>query len=218
MEDSAESNIVLPAIIISIILFAGVYLAFQSSKSHQGTIVLPGGITYLGPTPTSPAEARAKEGFTVPIPSDSRWAERHGATFPYIFSYPETLSLGTFPDDPYDSLTLFYPGTDANANIFFRVENLTKLNKKQYMGKTEEYAKNWWKEYNWKGVESVIPFTNSKGLKGYRAKYLNDQNNTPYDHVFFEVPASDNLVIWLSGKLFTREVFDRMADSVAWSP
>lgn len=221
MEDSKESNIVLPAIIISIVLFAGVYFAFQSSKSHQGTIVLPGGITYLGPTPTEKqtTETPATEGGSpIPVSKDTPWSQRRGATFPYTFSYPESLSLGTFPDDPYDSLTLFYPGTDANANIFFRVDDLTKLNKKQYLGKIEEYAKNWWKEYNWKGVESVTAFTNSKGLKGYRAKYLNDQNNTPYDHVFFEIPASDNLAIWLSGKLFSREVFDRMADSVAWNP
>ena len=79
-----------------------------------------------------------------------------------------------------------------------------------------EYAGDWWKEYNWKGVASVSAFTNSKGLKGYRAKYLNDQNTTSYDHIFFEVPGRKDLIIWLSGKLFSQPDFDKLIDSVAW--
>ncbi len=209
MEDAPGPGIMLPAIIVSIILFGGVLWAFQSARNRQGSVVLPGGITYIGPTP-SPAEV------PLPIATDMKWTERKGTIFPYTFQYPESLSLGIFPSDPYDSVTVFYDGTEANTNIFLRVEDLTKLNKKHYIGKPEEYARNWWKDYNWKGVESVTAFTNSNGLKGYRAKYLNEKNETPYDHVFFEIPGKEDIIIWLSGRLFTSADFDRLVDSVSW--
>lgn len=218
MEDVPQSRIGIPAIIVSAILFIGVFIAFQSSKSRPGTIVLPGGITYLGPTPTTQATDANPPvtGGKIPIAQDPKWVKRKGTMFPYSFSYPETLSLGVFPDDPYDAITIFYPGTEANANIFFRVEDLNRLNKKQYIGKTEEYSRIWWKDYNWKGVASVSAFTNTNGLRGYRATYINDRDKTPYDHVFFEVPGRDDALIWISGKLFTQEIFDTMVDSVEW--
>lgn len=220
MEDVPQSRIGILAIIVSALLFIGVFIAFQSSKSRPGTIVLPGGITYLGPTPTTQAtDANSPvTGGKIPIAQDAKWVTRKGTMFPYSFSYPETLSLGVFPDDPYDAITIFYPGTDANANIFFRVEDLNRLNKKQYIGKPLQYAGIWWKDYRWKGVASVTAFTNSNGLNGYRAKYLNNQEQTPYDHVFFEVPGTPDLIIWLSGNIFTPEVFDDIVDSVAWKP
>ena len=228
MEDSSQSRIILPAMIVSALLFIGVFIAFQSSKSRPSTIVLPGGNTYLGPSPAPFIAVNTATTLSgkIPIPEQTHWVTKNGTIFPYSFSYPEMLSLGVFPDDPYDAITVFYPGTDTNANIFFRVEDLTKLNKEQYIGKPLEYAGAWWKEYRWKGVASVSEFTNRNGLKGYRAKYLNDQGQTPYDHIFFEVPASPNasqggpgtpnLIIWLSGNIFTPEVFDDIVDSVAW--
>lgn len=206
----------LPAV-ISTILIVLIVGAFLSAKNRTGTVVLPGGITYLGPTPTATPIHSANTAGTIPVPTNTSWVTRKGAIFPFSFSYPESLSLGVFPDDPYDAITIFYPGTDANANIFIRVENLTKLNKSGYKGNVEKYANDWWKDYSWKGSASITPFTNKAGLTGYRAKYLNDSNTTPYDHVFFEVPNEPNLVIWMSGRLFEPAVFDRIADSVSWS-
>lgn len=220
MEDEPNPQVIFPAIIISIILFTGVYIAFRTSQSRTSTIVLPGGITYLGPTPTAtphPAiTSLPTPGGKIPIPPDATWALREGTIFPYAFSYPQTLSLGTFPSDPYDAVTVFYGNTDANTNIFFRVDDLKKLNKTQYEGKTEAYANNWWKDYAWKGTSSISPFTNTNGIIGYRAKYLDNSGNTPYDHVFFSVPDRPDLVIWMSGRLFTQDIFDRMVESVSW--
>jgi hypothetical protein len=214
MEDTAPSRFLIPAVIVSIVLLILVFGAFQSAKSRTGDIVLPGGITYVGPTP-SPTEALTKGG-TLPIPADVKWTEYQGKTHPYSFMYPQTLSLGVFPNDPYDSVTIFYENTDANANIFFRVEDLNKLNKSQFVGKLQEYVRNWWKDYNWKGVASVTDVTNSNGLKGYRATYTNEKGEAPYEHVFFEVPGKPNLVIWISGRLFAQEVFNTLVESVAW--
>lgn len=203
------------AAIISSILLVAVFGAFFSAKDRTGTVVLPGGITYLGPTPT--ATPKIPTGDTIPVPQDDSWIERKGAVYPLTFSHPSSLSLGVFPNDPYDAVTVFHNGTDANANIFIRVEDLTKLKKSQYIGKPKEYASDWWKDYSWKGVAEVAAFTNASGLTGYRAKYLNDRDTTSYEHIFFAVPGKPNLIIWMSGKLFEPAIFTRMVDSVSWS-
>lgn len=214
MDDTPNPRVILPAVLVSCVLIAGVFFAFQRSKNQKSTIVLPGGITYLGPTPTptAPPTVNGK----ISVGEASQWVEHKGNLLPYAFSYPSSLSLGVFPDDPYDSVTVFYPGSDAQTNLFFRVDNLTRLNKNAYIGNLMGYAKNWWKDYTWKGVASMTTFTNSKGLNGVRAKYLDDKGESPYDHVFFSVPERTDLIIWVSGKLFTQDVFDRLVDSVSW--
>lgn len=201
MENSVHPRILIFSVIIGALLLFFVIGAFVSAKNRTGTIVLPGGITYLGSTPTK---------------SEERWNIQKGTIFPYSFSYPSSFSLGVFPDDPYDSVTAFITGSDSNTNIFFRVENLTTLKKTPYAGNIEEYAKIWWKDYAWKGVSSVTPFTNKNGLKGYRALYVNNLGKTPYEHVFIEIPENPDLVIWISGKLFTPNVFDKLINSVSW--
>jgi len=215
MEDQQTPGILVPAAIISSILLIIFLGAFFSAKNRTGTIVLPGGVTYLGPTPTITPNPTAN-GFTIPVPAGDSWTERKGATYPFSFSHPSTLSLGVFPNDPFDAVTAFYPGTDPNTNIFIRVEDLTKLKKTQYIGKPKEYAADWWKDYSWKSVEEITAFTNATGLTGYRATYLDDRNMSPYDHVFFAVPGKPNLIIWMSGRLFEPAVFNRMVDSVSW--
>lgn len=222
MEQELPPNHLPIVILISVILFAGVFWSYQSARNRQGAIVIPGGITYLGPTPTntgttpsppvSPLTAR------IPVSPEASWSEFQGKTYPYAFAYPATLSLGVFPGDPYDSVTVFYGNTDANTNIFFRVDNLTKLNKTAYIGKPRDYANTWWKDYAWSGVKSVTDFTNAKGLKGYRATYIDGKNETPYDHVFFEIPGKSDLMIWISGRLFEPAIFDRIVHSVSWIP
>ncbi len=224
MESDSQSDIktLLPAVGISIFLILIIGLAVTRAKSQKGTIVLPGGVTYLGPTPTPTPANGAKfdsvMGGQIPIPDSAQWVEQKGKLFPYSFAYPNTISLGVFPNDPYDSVTVFYNGTDAQGNLFFRIEDLTQLQKVSFITKPKiEYVNQWWKDYSWSGVSSVTPFTNSKGLKGYRAKYIDSKGQTPYDHVFFEVPNNKNLLIWISGKLFSQTVFDKLVDSVSWS-
>lgn len=221
MEEAPNPKTFLPAVIISLVVFGGVYMAYVSAKSRPSTIVLPGGITYLGETPT-PAIAptalteQATLGI-IPIPANTTWTTYRGKQFPYSFSYPSSLSLGVFPNDPYDSVTIFYGSTDPSKNIFFRVEDLTKLKKTAYVGKPLEYAKQWWKDYAWKGVQTVTAIQNNQGLTGYRAVYLDDTHGPSRDQIFFVVPGNDNLIIWLSGNLFAPDIFNRIVDSVAWT-
>lgn len=200
--DTPSLKVVLPAMLVSILLFTGVSAAYQSAKSRPSSIVLPGGITYLGQTPTSISPS------SLISPSTPSLASYKGKLFPYSFRYPAGFSLGWFPNDPFDAVTAFITGTDANQNIFFRVEKLS--------GTPIDYARSWWKQYNWKGVTSVTTFSNSNNLTGYRAKYLDQTGKTPYDHVFFEIPGKKDLIIWISGKLFSPKEFDTLVDSVNW--
>lgn len=216
-------NIIIASVILVLVLVGLSYASFRYAKTRSGTVVLPGGITYLGPStaqmktsepsPISPLGAEGK----IPVPPEVNWMVYKGKLFPYAFSYPASLNLGVFPNDPYDAVTVFYPGTNSQTNLFFRVEDLNKLNKQQYINTAKmEYVKAWWQGYNWKGYKTIMPFTNASGLVGYRASYINDKGETPYDQVFFEVPGRPDLVIWISGSLFEKTVFDKLVDSVSW--
>lgn len=228
-EEHIHVQVLLPALGVSLLLVLSIYTIFQFSKPRTGHIILPGGVTYLGPSPSPtglPTVTSVKVGTPakqlnvdkIPLPADVTWTETKGKIYPYTFSYPSSLSLGVFPDDPYDGVTVFYGNTDSSANLFFRVEDLNRLNKKDYIAKPKmDYVSAWWKDYQWKGVASVTAFTNSKGLHGYRAKYLDDTGKTPYDQVFFEIPEKNDRIIWLSGKLFDQNVFDKIVDRVSWN-
>ncbi len=209
MEETEERPSVLPALVVGLVLFLFVILAIVSAKNRSGTVVLPGGITYLGPTPTplppSPQPSAATE-----------FREYTGKTYPYSFSYPATMSLGVFPNDPSDSVTAFIPGTDSSANVFFRVEQVANLENGRYVGDPEGYARNWWKSYSWKGISGIDPFTNRNGLSGYYVSYQDAAGKTPYAHAFLTVPGRKDLMIWISGRLFYPPDFKRLADSVAW--
>ena len=220
MEDIPNRKTIGIALTISALLISGVIFSFSNAKKQQGQIVLPAGGTYLGPTPTAgkpDIRFSGLEARVIPVSNDATWVQNKGKLFPYSFSYPDSLSLGVFTNDPFDGVTIFYGNTRPEENLFFRVENLTTINKKEYIGKPMDYAQNWHKDYRWSGVSSVTAFTNTKGLKGYRAKYLDENGKIPYDHVFFEAPADKNLIIWISGKLFEPTVFDKLVDSVTWT-
>ncbi|OGG14485.1 hypothetical protein A2875_02080 [Candidatus Gottesmanbacteria bacterium RIFCSPHIGHO2_01_FULL_46_14] len=183
-----------------LLLTIGTIVAFESAKRRTPTIVLPGGITYLGPSPLA-----------APVPPADEWVTYQGKLFPYSFSYPKSLSLGVFPNDPFDSVTIYWGNTNPQENLLLRVEKRSPA-----ATPIIEYARDWWKQYNWSGVKSVEQFKNSKGLTGYRAKYIDSTGKTPYDNIFFEVPGKPELVIWMSGKLLDQETFDRLIESVSW--
>ena len=217
---SSEQKTLAVAGIITLVLTLLVVVVWQNAAKRSGTIVLPGGITYLGPSEAQKANAAAQTaplpGGKIPVPASDEWVIGKGKIFPYAFSIPASLSLGFFPNDPTDSVTIFYANTNAQTNLFFRVESLQGATRSK---PKIDYAQNWWRNYSgvWKGVESVVRFTNKQGLVGYRARYLNLDALVPFDHVFFEIPGRPELIIWMSGSLFDQSVFDRMVDSVSWN-
>lgn len=226
---SNEFKKILPVAIIIIIALTSIsILAFLSAKNRTPTIVLPGGVTYLGPSSTPSTtnnqpfdSAQGKQpttSSTIPIPADTKWYTQTGKKYPYSFLYPSTLSLGVFPNDPYDAVGIFWNNQDASANLLLRVEDLSQIKDgKEYIAKSKkDYANIWWKQYGYKGVASIEEVTNGNGLTGYRAKYLNEKDETPYDNVFFEVPNRPELVIWIASSLLSQSVFDRIVDSLSW--
>lgn len=230
MESHPSKSSVTQTILVALVLFAilvtSVFVAYEWSKKRSATVVLPGGITYLGPSSTPTAitnqpsnQNQHQSPTTVTIPADAQWIEHKGSIYPYSFLYPSTLRIGVFPGDPFDSVTFFLENISTGNELFLRVENLeTTPEAKQYAKLPKiEYVKNWWKQYNsWKGIGAIEPFTNSKGLKGFKVKYVDQNGQTPMQHVFLEVPNKPTYIIWMANKYFSDDIFNRIVDSVQW--
>jgi hypothetical protein len=176
------------AIVITVVMTAIVLLHWRQISGRTGTIIIPAGNTYLGPTVR-----------TV-----------KGNIYPYAFSAPGTLTLVTFPNDPYDMYAV--AGRDPASNVLIGVDakadpQQTKL----------AYVQNWWKQFSsLTGVKSVDPFTNNNGLEGYRVKYLMANGESPSLDVFFEVQDKPQYVIHLANGTLDPDVFAKIVDSVAW--
>lgn len=204
------------AVACTVLITILVLLHYQQISKRTGSIVIPAGNTYLGPNapnqntqtaPTTPSNV-----FTAA--SDTPWHDIHGRLYPYTFSVPATLTLTTFNNDPYDIYAIDCCGVSPGSNVLIGVDfkadpNETKL----------AYVQNWWHQFSaLKSVASITQFTNSKGLKGYKAKYVNASGETPNLDVFFEVPGRSELVIHLASGTLDPAIFDKLIDSVAWKP
>jgi hypothetical protein len=215
------SKIIIAAGVTMVILTIITIGAYQYAKKRSGVVVLPGGITYLGPSiaPTSPPAPPAPSKFTAA--ANVEWKDFKGKTRPFTFSYPSTLTLVTYPNDVTESVSFSWNNIPAQSNIMFRINDINATEPKMvpYIDKPKiEYVKNWWTQYTGglKGVSSVTEFTNSKGMKGYKAKYLNHANQTPNDDIFFEVPGRTDLMIRFGNGQLDATVFDRIIDTFYW--
>lgn len=158
---------------------------------------------------------------TAPIrftaPADTPWISYSGRIYPYTFSYPGNLSLEIFSDPP-DSVGISWGNLDPKFNILLDIQSIKKSSP-QYAGQTQEYVRNWWNFYSGlKGVSSVTRFVNANGLVGYKAIYINKNDQTPNVDVFFEIPKNSDLLVHLANGILDPEIFDRVVDSVKYSP
>ena len=205
-----------------IILALSIFVAYIYSQSKQGGIVLPGGITYLGASPT-PIVATLTPGPTTPplkFTADSTvpYKDHYGITFPYSFSYPETLPIVIFPSDPYDSVAISWGNIPPQVNILINIEKIKDRDESFLNKSKKDFVEAWWKYFSGlKGVAAVTPFTNVKGMKGYKAQYINSVNQTPNIDVFFEVPQRPDIMIHLANGILDQTIFDRIVDSVSWN-
>lgn len=221
----------LPAIAGAFLLLISlVFLAYQYSKPRSGTVVLPGGITYLGPTPeaketiSNKQETNGKIAMADPMrftaDASVSWTTIKSAKYAYTFSVPETLTLTPFLTDEFDAYAITWNNVAKEANVLIGVENLASDEKKAgYVQKSKkEYIESFWsKQYNLTGIKTLEPFTNTKGLKGYKVKFQTVNGVSPFDDVFFEVPKMPNLVVHLSNAILDPTVFDKIVDSVGWT-
>lgn len=152
-------------------------------------------------------------------PANAPMTVMKGKKYPYSFSVPSTLKLTTFPNDQFDIYAIVWENRPPDQNVLVGVDNLTRTDAlKQYVSLSKRsYVETWWKQFGGlKGVASIVEFKNSKGLKGYRAKYLNTSNQSPNEDVFFETP-DPKYVIHLASGILDTALFTRIIDSVAWN-
>jgi len=210
---------------IAVVILSGItVVAYSVAKSRTSVTVLPGGQTYLGPgreiakSPTAAPQPAETGKFTVT--ETTQWSDHKGKTYPFTFSYPSSLAISTFPSDITDSVGFSWGNTTPQANILFRVSDINKVEPGmvKYIGKPYEYAKNWWTQYSGglKGVKSLVEFTNSKGMTGYRVRFINQSDQSPNEDIFFAVPNRPDLMVRFGNGLLDQAVFDRIVDSFSW--
>lgn len=209
----------LPAIGAAFLMLLGVvFLAYLYSRPRSGTIVLPGGITYLGQSPSATPIPAAAILFTAD--ASAPWTTIKSAKYAYTFSIPETLTLTPFLTEEFDAYAITWNNVPKEANVLIGVENLASDEKKAgYVQKSKkDYIESFWsKQYNLTGVKTLLPFANTKGLKGYKVKFQTVNGVSPFDDVFLEIPKKPNLLIHLSNAILDPTVFDKIADSVGWT-
>lgn len=222
MEGKPNFKVILFGLIVGILLITVVVVAgYSYSQKLVGTnkVALPAGQNYLGDNapdfnnletpPTAPQRFTAAP--------DVAWKEFSGKNHPYSFNYPETLTLGVFPNDPTDSVAIVWGNIPAQSNILLNLESISERTP-QYVGNLEEYVNNWWKLFpGLKGVKTVTKFTNTNGLVGYRAIFINSADQTPNVDVFFQVPNNQNIAIRLANGILDPVIFDRLVDSVKYT-
>ena len=194
-------------------------LAFRKSS----TIVLPAGGTYLGPSLSPEARALGGSQSTSPAPvaataSQEGYVTVKGNKYPYSFEALSTLKLVTFPNDAFDIYAIAWENQPPENNVLIGVDDLNRTEelKKYVKGTKRAYVENWWKQFGGlKGVASITEFINSKGLKGYKAKYTNAAGVAPTDDIFFET-SDPTFVIHLGNGSLDKTVFDRIVNSVEW--
>ncbi len=189
------------AIVITLFCTGLVLIHYLRISGRRGTIVIPAGNTYLGPTP-SQAPAAPTTAVTV----------YRGRIYGYSFSAPQSIRVTTLPDDTYDMYALAAPGTDPGSNVLIGLD--PKADPKQ---DKLTYVQNWWKQFSGlTGVASIEQLTNSQGLKGYKARFVNTAGATPNLDVFFEIPGHPAYVIHLASGPLDEAVFAAIVDSVSW--
>ncbi len=212
-------------------------IILQHNLSFKGTIVLPAGGTYLGPSETTapaptlpPAQPTANQQPTTnsqqpvtsntgkfTVPANASWVAVYGNKYPYVFRAPKALNLVTFPNDQFDIYAIAWNNQPPDQNVLIGVDNLNRNdNLKQYINVSKRgYVENWWKQFGLTGVSSITEFTNSNNLEGYRAKYTTASGLSPNDDVFFETP-NPAYVIHLASGVLDSSVFNLIIDSVSW--
>ena len=209
MEEKPDfKKIVLGLVIGTLILGVITYAGYLYSQKYGDGITSPSPAmdTSLVNPPTAPQRFTA--GPEVP------WIELKGTIHPYSFKYPETLNLGIFPNDPSDSVAIIWGNIIPENNLFLNIENIPDRDP-AYVGKIEEYARNWHRFFSGLvDVQSVVRFINANGLVGYKAIYINTAGQSPNTDIFFEIPNDPNKTIHIANGVLDPTIFDRIIDSL----
>lgn len=196
-------NVLVIAVSISATLILLIILQHNLAFGKTSTIVLPAGGTYLGPSSTPDSR---NQGASIP-------GIVRGQKYPYSFKTEKSVKLVAL-GGAFDIYALSINNQPPENNVLIGVDDLGRTAElKPYVkGSKRTYVENWWKQFGaLKGVASISEFTNSKGLKGYKAKYMNGSDAD----VFFEAP-DPRFVIHLANGPLDKKIFDAIVDSVTW--
>lgn len=204
-----------------VVLGLSVYAAYRYSQTRGSGLVFPGGVTYLGPSPTPTLSPNQPP--TAPLRftagPDVSWLTYNGKLYPYSFSYPSTLTLVVFPGDMADSVAIAWGNLPPQQNILVNMEFIDQRDS-SIVGKPKiEFVRSWYKYFSGlKGLGKIVPFTNINGVKGFKASYINYAGDSPNVDVFFDVAEDKNKMIHLANGILDPTIFDRIIDSVKWNP
>ncbi|OGG17202.1 hypothetical protein A3D77_00025 [Candidatus Gottesmanbacteria bacterium RIFCSPHIGHO2_02_FULL_39_11] len=218
-QEGRNLNRLMIASVVAVVLIAGALtVSYLHSQQQRSDIVLPGGITYLGPSNASSSNITSTptpEKFTAT--AGGQWRTHNGLTYPYSFSYPTSLKLAVFPKDPNDSVAFDWNGIPIEQNILLNIEKVDSRLPELSNKPKSEYVKVWYKSFpGLKSLGKMEEFTTTTGLKGYKAWYVNTQGEMPNVDIFLEVPQEKNLLIHLANGRLEEDVFNRIVDSMEW--
>jgi len=149
---------------------------------------------------------------------DTPWRIVKGNIYPYSFYAPTTLALTALPNNTYDIYAISWKNMPPDQNVLVGVDNLKNdASRSHFISEPKiNYVREWYKQFGLKGVASLDTFTNSNGLKGYKAKYFDSTGATPNTDVFFEIPDHPEYIIHLASGVLSPDVFNKLIDSVSW--
>lgn len=215
LDEQPDFKKILLATAAGIFILGGItYVGYKYSQK-KSTITLPGGVTYLGPTPQGESQPTAPLQFAVD-PTTS-WLTMTGKSHGFTFSYPSTLPLVVYSGDTTDTISIGWGNIPPQQNIIINVSDVSDLDPKYIPLPREQYVKDWWKQYSGlKGLKSITPFTNPQNIKGFRARYFDWSDNAPIDNVFYPLPNNSHYVIHLANGVLEPSVFDRIVNSIVF--
>ena len=203
-------------LIVFVLLVWGVYM-WVSKKNKSGQQVFPAGINYL--SPKGEAQKPVVLYDYAKLAESSDWVTYKGKLFPYSFQYPKGFTPITYPGDKNDAVAFKVSALPPEQSLFLTVEIISNRDK-NLVGKQEEFVKNYWKFFSGlKSLNKIEPFTNEKGLTGYKATYvIKGTNAVTSDYYFFVIAGNDDNLLHI-GDIFPvvgKAVLSRMINSLEY--
>lgn len=208
---------IVSGVILVVFLIGLSFLNSFANKKDKSEVVFPAGVNYLGDGNQAEGEVAPTQApnldFDALVQSQD-WVELVGRQYAYSFQYPRGLTPLFFPNDPNDSVTFQVGNIPAELNIMFVVETVSSRDR-QYVGNLQGFVSNYWRFFGGlSGVQSVEPFTNDNGLKGYRAVYTTKTGEPTTAHIFLAIPDDADHVLHVANIFPSETLFDRIVNSV----
>ena len=217
-QESPKSSLSVISIVVLVLFLAVVFFLYSwVSKKNKGEVVFPSGINYTGneTSPAPPQPLRPTYDWDK-LGGSSDWANFTSPKGQYTFQYPKGIIPLIFPGDANDSVTFDVSNIPAQFNLMGLMERVSNYDKKM-VGDQESFVNNYWRFFGGlKGVNKAEEFTNEKGLKGWKASYVNKSNVVTSDNYFLVVPGDDDRILHI-GNVFPAEgqaVFLRILNTV----